>query len=379
MKPVPYAMAELGFGLMRLPLTDPSDQTSIDLPQLEKMVDMYLDEGLDYFDTAYLYHGTCSESAIKKALVDRYPREKYRIATKLPIMKVSTPEEAESVFEEQLSKTGAGYFDSYLIHNVSENYWDNLIGCDAFAFIRRKKAEGKVKRIGFSFHSGPEMLEKVLREHPEMEFVQLQVNYLDMDDPAIESRKNLEVARSFGIPVIVMEPVKGGMLADVPAEARELFEEKSPESSAASWALRYVLGLDGVETVLSGMSSAEQMEDNLRTYSGFRKLDGDELETIEKAAEIINSKVAIKCTGCRYCMKDCPQDIQIADYFSLYNSECLCPPRLGWSIYRLYYRSKSRGHGKASDCLECGNCELNCPQGLPVIDYLKDVAEKMEK
>ena len=369
-------MSELGFGLMRLPLKDPADQSSVDIPQLKEMVDMFLDAGLDYFDTAYMYHNNVSEKAIKEALVDRYPRDRYRIATKLPIMMIDSPEKAEAVFEEQLAKVGVDYFDNYLIHNICGEFYSNMEKCKAFDLVKRKKAEGKIKRIGFSFHDSPELLEKVLTEHPEMEFVQLQINYLDMDGP-IASRRNLEVARAHGVPVIVMEPVKGGILANVPDEAKVLFEARNPGMSPASWALRYVMGLDGIETVLSGMSSVEQMRDNLSFCVDFKPLDEEELEIVEKAAGIINGKVAISCTGCRYCMKDCPQDILIADYFALYNSEKANPPK-GWSVPRMYYGNRSKGHGLASDCLECGNCEMNCPQGLPIIELLKDVAKTFE-
>ncbi len=370
-------MSELGFGLMRLPLKSESDQASIDIEQVKDMVDMYMDAGLNYFDTAYMYHANASERAIKEALVDRYPRESYRIATKLPIMMLSSPEQAEQVFEEQLSKIGVDYFDNYLIHNICSSFLPNLESCKAFDLVKRKKAEGKIRRIGFSFHDGPELLEKVLSEHPEMEFVQLQVNYLDMDNASIASRKNLEIAKAHGIPVIVMEPVKGGILAKVPGEVRELFASVDPMFSPAAWALRFVMGLE-VETVLSGMSTREQMAENLRAVKDFRGFGPRELEAIERAKAIINSKIAIPCTACRYCMKSCPQDILIADYFELYNAE-KANPSVGWSVPGMYYGNKSKSHGKASDCVECGNCEEQCPQHLKVIDLLKDVAALFEK
>ena len=371
-------MAELGFGLMRLPLTDPADQTSIDIPQLEKMVDMYLSSGLNYFDTAYLYHGSQSENAIRKALVERYPRDKYRIATKLPIMILKDPVKAEEVFEEQLRKIGVDYFDNYLVHNVCSNHLGGMEGSDAFELVKRKKAEGKIKRIGFSFHDGPELLDRLLTEHPEVEFVQLQINYLDWENSSIASRANLEVARKHGKPVIVMEPVKGGILANVPDEVRRLFEQKNPSMSPASWALRYVMSLDGIETVLSGMSNLDQMKDNLSFSVDFKPLDEEEMSIIEKAREIISSDVAVACTGCRYCMKGCPKDILIADYFQLYNAEKRNPSPI-WSLPGLYYKNRSAGHGKASDCIECGRCEESCPQHLKIIDLLKDVKETFEK
>lgn len=372
-------MAELGFGLMRLPLTDPKDQTSVDIPQVERMVDMFMDAGLNYFDTAYMYHNNTSEIAVRKALVERYPRDSYRLATKLPIMMIDSPEKAEEIFEDQLRKTGVEYFDNYLIHNICGNFLGGLEKSDAFELLKRKKAEGKIRRIGFSFHDGPELLDRILTEHPEMEFVQLQINYIDWDNPAIASRRNLEVARKHNVPVIVMEPVKGGTLARLPDNVCELFLSKEPDMSPASWAMRFVLGLQGVETVLSGMSSIEQMEDNLSYCVDPRPLDADEMDTIAEAVRMLNSRNAIPCTGCRYCMKDCPQDVQIAEYFHLYNQEMECSTRdWGWSPTKMYYGNRSNGHGKASDCVECGNCERNCPQHLDVIDLLKKVAETFE-
>ena len=363
---------------MRLPLTDPKDQSSIDIPQLEKMVDMYVSSGLSYFDTAYMYHSNQSETAIKKALVDRYPRESFRIATKLPIMMIDNPARAEEVFEEQLGKIGVDYFDNYLVHNICSVFLTNLEKSGAFELLKRKKAEGKIRRIGFSFHDGPELLDKVLTDHPEVDFVQLQINYLDWDNPSIGSRRNLEVARAHGVPVIVMEPVKGGILADVPEQVKDMFKAYAPDMSVVSWALRFVMGQEGVETVLSGMSSIEQMKDNLSFCVDFKPMGEEELEIVRKAVETINSKVAVACTGCRYCMKTCPQDIQIADYFQLYNAE-MANPSKGWSVPGMYYKNRSRGHGKASDCIGCGNCEMSCPQHLEIIEILKEVAATFEK
>lgn len=371
-------MAILGFGLMRLPLKDPADQSSVDIEQTKRMVDMYLEAGLDYFDTAYMYHGNQSERAIKEALIDRHPRESYRIATKLPIMMVSDPERAEEIFDEQLEKIGVDYFDCYLVHNVCSEFLPNAESCGAFELVKRKKAEGKIRRIGFSFHDGPELLEKVLTEHPEMEFVQLQVNYLDMDNTSIASRANLEVARGHNVPVIVMEPVKGGILADVPEEAERILRDMDPDLSPAAWALRFAMSQEGVEIVLSGMSSVEQMEDNLRACNGYGSMSQKEIATVEKAAEIISSNIAIPCTRCRYCMKTCPKDVLIADYFELYNAERANPSK-GWSVPEMYYKNRSKGHGKASDCIGCGKCEEQCPQHLKIIDLLKDVAGLFEK
>lgn len=373
-------MAKLGFGLMRLPLKDSKDQKSVDIEQLKRMVDTYLDAGFDYFDTAYMYHDGCSETVVREALVDRYPRDRYRLATKMPLMMISSPEDQERVFSEQLERTGVDFFDYYLVHNVCNQFLPMAERCGTFDFVRRLKAEGRARRIGFSFHDGPELLDRVLTENPDMDFVQLQINYLDWEDASIASKGCYEVARRHGVPIIVMEPVKGGMLADVPDAVREMFESVDPGMSPASWAIRFAAGLDGVETVLSGMTSMEQMEDNLSFMSGFGTLSGEEMEAVSKAVGMIRETIAIPCTSCRYCMKSCPKDISIAEFFAQYNSERAKPtPEGGFSLAGLYYSNIVRGgSGKASDCIGCGVCEDNCPQHLPIREYLKDVAALFE-
>lgn len=370
-------MADLGFGMMRLPLKDQDDQKSIDMDLLERMVDTYLDAGFDYFDTAYMYHDNTSEYAVRDALVRRHPRDSFRLASKMPLMTIATAEDQERIFDEQLEKCGVDYFDYYMAHNYCQAFRGPCDELDTFGFLVRKKAEGKIGKIGFSFHDGPELLEEVLSNHPEVEFVQLQINYFDWDNPSIQSRKCYEVARKHNVPIIIMEPVKGGALANVPDEVERMFASKEPGMSPASWALRFAASLEGVETVLSGMSTLEQVNDNLSFMRDLRKLDEGENRMVLEAADIIRSKVAIQCTACRYCMKSCPQDILIAEYFSLYNAEKADPPK-GFSIQSLYYQNLSKNHGLASSCVECGNCETNCPQHLPVIDLLKNVADLFE-
>ena len=292
-------IGKLGFGLMRLPQKD----GVIDVEQVKEMVDLFLDAGFTYFDTAWAYAG--SEDAIRQALVERYPRESYQLATKNAAwIDCKTKEEAWAQFDTSLAQTGAGYFDFYLLHNLGEgrsHYFDDF---DMWNWIQEKKKAGLVKHIGFSFHSTPEELEEILKAHPEMEFVQLQINYGDWENPAVQSGRCYEVARKYGKPVIIMEPVKGGMLATPPETVEKILREAEPESSAASWAVRFAADLDGIITVLSGMSSVEQMKDNLSYMGSFAGLTDQQRETLKRAREELKKIPLIPCTSCNYCAKD---------------------------------------------------------------------------
>lgn len=307
-------MKKLGFGLMRLPRKD----DHIDIEETKKMVDMFLDAGFTYFDTAWAYEG--SEAAIKEALVDRYPRDKFKLATKNAAwINCKTKEEAFSQFDTSLKQTGAGYFDYYLLHNLGEGrtkYFDDF---DMWSWIQEKKKEGLVKNAGFSFHSTPEELEELLLAHPEVDFVQLQINYADWENPAVQSQKCYEIARKHNKPVIVMEPVKGGMLATPPESVIKVLKDAEPESSPASWAIRFAADLDGVITVLSGMSNIEQMEDNISHMTDFAGLSEEQRVTIEKAQEELAKIPLIPCTTCNYCAKVCPMDIGISGSFTAMN------------------------------------------------------------
>lgn len=336
-------MAELGFGLMRLPLIDPEDPTSVDIPQLETMVDTFLASGFDYFDTAYLYHKGMSERVVRKVLSERHPRERFRLASKMPLMAINVPEDHERVFSEQLERCGVDYFDSYLVHNACRGLYDTADRLGTFDYVRSLKEDGRVRRIGFSIHDDAEFLERILEENDDYDFVQLQINYLDWDSPAIQARECYEVARRHHKPIVVMEPVKGGALADVPERVRALFSEADSDATPASWAMRFVAGLEGVETVLSGMSDMSQVEDNISTMACLR-----------------------------------PMDIPIPDYFQIYNSARMAPAK-GLPPQRFYYLNRSKGHGKASDCIGCGRCEVNCPQHLPIRKDLEDVAGLLER
>ncbi len=370
---------KLGFGLMRLPQTDPNDSGSIDIEQLKKMVDLFIERGFTYFDTAWMYNAFKSENAVREALTSRHPRETFTLATKLHAGFIETLEDRDRIFNAQLEKTGAAYFDYYLIHGIEGPMLEKYERLECFDWLLKKKEEGLVRHCGFSFHDKPEVLDRILTDHPQMEFVQLQINYLDWESEWIQSRKCYETAVKHGKPVVVMEPVKGGTLARVPAEAEDLFREKEPGMSIPSWAIRFVASLDNVMVVLSGMSSLEQLDDNTSYMKDFKPLSEEEKEMCFKAAEIINSQIAVPCTGCRYCTEGCPMHICIPDYFSLYNEDMREDlEHKAWTINFSNYHNLNREFGKASDCIECGQCEGVCPQHLPIIDLLKDVKRHFE-
>ena len=369
---------KFGFGLMRLPLTDPGDNGSIDTEKTKEMVDAFMAAGFTYFDTAWMYHKYRSETVVKEALVDRYPRGSYTLATKLHSSFFNTEEERDRVFEEQLRKTGAGYFDYYLIHDLNHGSIGKYEELGCFDFIKRKKEEGLVKHIGFSCHDHADFLDRVLSDHPETEFVQLQINYLDWESEGIRAKDAYEACVKHGVPVVVMEPVKGGTLVNLPPAAEEAFKKADPNASLASWAIRWAASLENVRMVLSGMSSPEQMADNLATMSSFRHLTGDEHAVIESVLRIINDDTAIPCTGCSYCTDGCPMSIPIPKYFSLYNAELQESEKKPWNTQEEYYEMLTKEAGKASDCIGCGQCESICPQHLPIIEDLKLVAERFE-
>ncbi len=370
---------KLGFGLMRLPLLDQDDAGSINFEILEQMVDAYLERGFTYFDTAWMYCGGKSESAVKRVLVDRYPRESFTVTSKLPAYMLKTEADRDKVFYEQLNRTGVGYFDYYLLHDVNIKTVQTFRELDCFSWIKEKKAQGIVKKIGFSYHDGPELLDEILTAHPEFDVVQLQLNYLDWDSPSIQSKACYEVAVKHGKPVIVMEPVRGGVLADVPEEAVKIFKEHTPEMSVASWAIRFAASLENVMVVLSGMSNMEQLLDNTGYMQEFVPLTDEEMQMIYKAVDIINSTITIPCTGCAYCIVDCPKNIAIPKYFALYNTDVQLNKDNDDSIQKSYYNYLSARFGKSSDCIKCGKCEKMCPQHLEIRKLLVDVKERFEK
>lgn len=357
---------KLGFGLMRLPRKGPA----IDIKETSKMVDVFMENGFTYYDTAFIYPG--SESAIKKALVDRYPRESYTLASKLFAAKIPTAKMAKAELDTSLKRTGAKYLDYYLLHSLMENNYTKYDKFGLWDFVKEEKAKGTIKHYGFSFHGGPELLDKLLTEHPDAEFVQLQINYADWESPKVRSREVYEVARKHGKSIVVMEPVKGGKLANPPEEVKKILREVDPDASFASWAIRFVASLDGIVTVLSGMSNMQQMNDNVSFMKDFTPLNEQEMEAIKKAQEVFNKAADIPCTACRYCTEGCPKKIQIPDVFTIRNKQIstgkLDEAKAEYAALEV----------KASACISCGQCEKVCPQKIDIVDQLKICTEMFE-
>jgi len=368
---------KLGFGCMRLPILNENDKTSFDYNQMNKMFDIFIERGFTYFDTAYTYHNYSCEKALKKCLVERYSRDKYTITTKLPMRELKKYEDQERIFNEQLNNCGVEYFDYYMLHNIGINTYKTAKMLDSFDFGLRKKKEGKIKKFGFSFHDTPELLGEILEKHHEkIDFVQLQINYIDWNSSTIRAKECYDVARKYNKKIIVMEPIKGGTLAKVPKKAEELLKEYNPDLSVASWAIRFAASQPGVIMVLSGMSTLEQVLDNTSYMRIFNPIDENEQQVINKVIKIINDNIAIPCTGCRYCEHDCPKNIAISDYFDLYNS--FKRTTENFSSQRVYYSNKSAIHGKAGSCIKCGKCETLCPQHLKIREHLQAVSRIFE-
>ena len=368
-------MKKLGFGLMRLPTLSPDNPAEVDIEQVKRMVDLFMAKGFTYFDTAIMYNGFASQRTAKEALVDRYPRDSFTLATKLHNAFFHSFEDRDRVFNEQLEQTGAGYFDYYLIHGIEAGSYPHYEKFDCFNWLLGKKAQGLVKHAGFSFHDTPELLDEILTRYPEMEFVQLQINYLDWESEWVQSQRVYEVACRHGKPVIVMEPVKGGTLARVPAETEALLKARDPELSVASWAIRFAASLDNVMMVLSGMSTEAQMRDNLSFMEDFRPLSEEEKALLQQVASIINGQIAVPCTGCSYCTEGCPMQIPIPRYFSLYNEDMRENlQEKGWTVNFSNYANLAAHFGRASACIGCGQCESVCPQHLPIIEKMREVS-----
>ena len=364
---------KLGFGLMRLPkLAD----GKIDVEQTKQMVDLFLDAGMTYFDTAYVYDGGESEKAAKAALVDRYPRERYTLATKLNAwLGPKSEEEAKQQFFTSLERTGAGYFDYYLLHALQRSNYKIYDDYHIWDFAKEQKAKGLIKHYGFSFHADPELLEELLNDHPDVDFVQLQINYSDWEHPGTASRECWEIARRHGKSVVIMEPVKGGALADPVPGVQKILKEANPDASFASWAIRFAASLDGIITVLSGMSNLAQMQDNLSYMKDFRPLTEAEQAVIRRAQQALNKDTSIPCTACHYCTDGCPMNIPIPEIFTVSNRQRGNEAFRG----RREYTIATTGRGKASACIECGQCENACPQQLKVMTHLKDCAALFEQ
>ena len=363
---------KLGFGLMRLPKVEGTND--IDVEHTKKMVDAFIEAGGKYFDTAYVYEG--SEEATKAALCERYPRESYYLANKLNASDFAckSEEEAKNEIHVSLERTGAEYFDFYLVHGIDETNKEKYEKYGIWEYVRQLKEEGLIRHYGFSFHDSPELLEELLTEHPDAEFVQLQINYSDWEDHLIASRRCYEIATQHGKPVVVMEPVKGGALADPPQKVKDILQQANPDASPASWAIRFAASLPNVMMVLSGMSNLEQMEDNLKFMRDFQPLSAEEQQVVKAAREALLQFDRIACTGCHYCTPGCPMEIHIPEIFAVMN------------VYKMYgdLNEARRDYGwrpkgaKASECVQCGQCEDACPQHLPIISLLEEVVETLE-
>lgn len=356
---------KLGFGLMRLPRID---ENTIDVEQVKVMVDKFIAAGGTYFDTAYAYPG--SEEAIRQALVERYPRDSYTLASKLMVQPDGSIDEATAKNEirTSLERSGAGYFDYYLVHAIQRTNYQLYEKYGIWDYVKELKQQGLIRHYGFSFHADPELLEELLEKHPDVEFVQLQINYADWENPGVNSRRNWEICKAHGKPVTVMEPVKGGILADPIDSVKAIFDRENNGMSYASWALRFVASKDNLLVVLSGMSNIAQMEDNLSFMADFQPLSEQEEEVIREVQEALNADQSIPCTGCHYCTKGCPMNIPIPEIFTVENR------RKGSPEFRTKreYAIVTAGRGKASECLQCGQCEGACPQHLPIIELLQN-------
>lgn len=365
------SIKKLGFGLMRLPMIG----DEVDIEQTKKMVDAFMEKGFTYFDTAYVYIGGKSEKALGEAVVSRYPRDSFQCASKLPIWDLKDTADMERIFQESLDRASLTYYDFYLLHALGKESAEKSDNLGAWDFLKKLKAEGKVKHIGFSFHDSAEVLEDILTKHPEAEFVQLQINYADWDSENVQSRKCYEIARKHGKSIIIMEPVKGGALATMTPEVQSLFKAANAEVSIASWAVRFAASLEGLVTVLSGMSDTAQMEDNLSFMADFNPLTQAEQETVQKAVDILNSLPTVPCTSCKYCVDGCPQKINIPGALSALNQLILYGDA---ERAKGQYKHAIGEGGKASDCIGCGACQNHCPQHLGIIDHLKTVTSKLD-
>lgn len=363
--------AQLGFGFMRLPMKG----GEVDIEQAIQMADHFLANGFDYFDTAYPYIEGKSEKAIKTVLSDRHPRESFRIASKLPVWMITGRDKMEEVFAEQLERTGVGYFDNYMLHGMNAEREKTCSENGCWKFLSELKEKGLARNIGFSFHDKADVLETILARHPETDFVQLQINYVDWEDPVTQSRLCYETARRHGVAIIVMEPVKGGSLVTIKPEIQEHFKKADEKASLASWALRYAGSLEGISTILSGMSNMEQLADNVNTMKDFRPLSEDESQVVEQVTRELKGLPSIACTMCKYCVDGCPNKIPIPFIFMYLNT---------YKVYDNYaeakacYNRETMFGGLASTCIECGACEEQCPQRISIIEHLKECAETFE-
>lgn len=366
---------KLGFGFMRLPMKD----QEVDMDQVCSMVDTFMGNGFTYFDTAYVYHNERSEEYLKASLVDRYPRESYQVASKLPIWSLKTEEDVTKYFEVSRERLGVDYIDFYLLHAIDAKKAKTCEELRIWEILGETKKEGKIKNLGLSFHDTAEVMEDILsKHHHEIDFIQLQINYLDWESEKVQSRQCYEVALKYNMPIIVMEPVKGGTLAMLPNRATSVFKEACPEYSGASWAVRFCASLDNIVTVLSGMSTQEQVDDNVSYMKDFKALNDSEYKVVNQVVDILKSVDSIPCTSCQYCVPDCPMGIKIPDLFGMYNGNKMLGEEGEEPINMNGFKGKVKDSGKPSDCVGCGSCEAHCPQHINIIDKLKETADMYE-
>lgn len=369
--------SKFGFGCMRLPLTDKNDPTSIDQDLFNEMVDIYMEKGYDYFDTSYAYHNGMSEVAIRKAVVERYPRESFRICDKMPTWALTCEEDNEKFVNEMLERLGIDYFDVFFIHNINGPWVKNAINANTFEYVKKMKENGVAKQIGFSFHDKSDLLEEVLDKYGEMfDIAQLELNYLDWEDPSIEAHKCYDLCVKHGLDIYVMEPLKGGVIVNPNDEIKNDFKEFNPDKSIASFAIRFCASLENVKIVLSGMSKMEDLIDNCDTYENFEVLSDEEHSFLEKMAQKLADNVAVPCSECGYCVDACPEMIPIPEYFNLYNTSKNQPES---DIYRLYFDKLADEKVPADECTYCSTCIDHCTQKIDIPEMLEKVCEHFEE
>ena len=361
---------KLGFGCMRLPMKN----DKIDYEEFTKMVDMFMANGFTYFDTAHVYHGGNSEIALRDCLTSRYPRESYQLTNKLSGSCFKEEKDIRPLVDHLLEICGVEYFDYFLMHAQSRSNYEHFTKCRAYEISNELKKEGKIKHLGLSFHDDAAFLDQILNEHPEIEIVQIQFNYYDFNSSSVQSKLCYDVCKKHHLPIIVMEPIKGGKLANLPKEALDVL--KNDENlSPASFAVRFVASFDDIVMVLSGMSNLEQLADNISYMKDFKPFTKEEYEKVNKVVEILDHIPLIECTACRYCIDGCPKQIHIPDLFHLYNET----EKFAGSDNSFGYRMHTKNNNLASDCIKCGKCEKICPQHLPIRSLLENVAKRFEK